>query len=610
MIVCKGATPSGSKFRRFSRSIHLGGGLRELMNLYAIHGRAKEAVFTGIDREIERCLVMSQEDRAGKARVGHGEAQARLGVLYRVRDLHRFVVTHEAWAPLRHRLLEHLILHPSTSTRWAAARGVLMEEVARGGAFCEAAGGPAPFDPEAFKQAVSDRTGPLGSLLTAVALFNLDAEGEDLPENLLLRMLPGRFPEHTWEVLPGAKRRGSLGAASTGAVQGAPGNAGGWQPTHPLCRYEYLAVDLLHAILRREGALPVHSGPRGMEPAHSPEGSPPAMASHHTVSHNTASNHTAAGIRSGDTAVYCRLEGSEGDPAADQLELLPLEPGTLPAGLLRLAHKRHGPEGAKMLALLLGQFHRHRPGEAATLRLADLAAAAGLHDLSARGARTRLRKLYRIVNLLEGVELTRIAEGDGTSRVMRNKLLTVLGRTQEHRTPLPARGPAMDGEDEPPAEMGLLPDPLVHGSGEGDGLADHFGSLPQTLVDLAGKDHPCLLPLYVLARNALGLANEETGGHGQPQGNSPFERSAASLLREAGIWVSETGRYRALEALRRDLDVLVEQGWLGRWRMERGTGRGAVRDAMEDRIRLYPPKDTMPAEEQGDRRLAAPWPGG
>jgi hypothetical protein len=83
-----------------------------------------------------------------------------------------------------------------------------------------------------------------------------------------------------------------------------------------------------------------------------------------------------------------------------------------------------------------------------------------------------------------------------------------------------------------------------------------------------------LLPLYVWLRRVW----RESDG-------AALERPARALLDEAGVWVSETGRYRAIEALKRDLEFMREHGWLGAWRLQ----RSELRDAMEDRYRLSAP---------------------
>jgi len=79
-------------------------------------------------------------------------------------------------------------------------------------------------------------------------------------------------------------------------------------------------------------------------------------------------------------------------------------------------------------------------------------------------------------------------------------------------------------------------------------------------------------------------------------GVATVERPARLLLEEAGIWISETGRYRAIEALKRDLEFLREQGWLGAWRLQ----RSELRDAMEDRYRLTAPGAASGSSESSE----------
>ncbi len=90
-----------------------------------------------------------------------------------------------------------------------------------------------------------------------------------------------------------------------------------------------------------------------------------------------------------------------------------------------------------------------------------------------------------------------------------------------------------------------------------------------------GANHPYLVPLYVYLRRCW-------GGRETP---APLQRTAEQLAREAGLWISPSGAYRALEWLKGDLTLLREEGWIHAWRLTRGPARGG----MEDLYRLDPP---------------------
>jgi len=156
----------------------------------------------------------------------------------------------------------------------------------------------------------------------------------------------------------------------------------------------------------------------------------------------------------------------------------------------------------------------------------------------------------------------------------RYEVLAVLGRGGGWSADAPQAPP-----DETDATLLVLPDPcLLAGP---DSLADAFRDLPVALLACAGRHHPHLLPLYLWLRRCWSAARRDgTGASG-----SRVERTARALLDEAGIWISETGRYRAIEALKRDLEFMREQGWLGSWRLQ----RSELRDALEDRYRLHAP---------------------
>jgi len=135
----------------------------------------------------------------------------------------------------------------------------------------------------------------------------------------------------------------------------------------------------------------------------------------------------------------------------------------------------------------------------------------------------------------------------------------------------------------------VLPDPCLHAGP--DSLAAAFRDLPAPLLASAGREHPHLLPLYLYLRRCWSRSGRGERGQGHGSAPSPaVEHTAHALFEQAGIWIPDTGRYRAIEALKRDLEFMREQGWLGSWRLQRSD----LRDALEDRYRLQAPGPSAP----------------
>ena len=559
MIVCSGASKQGMRVQRHSHTVALEPALLELMRLYDRLGGPTAEASSDIEREIERSL--------GERTVGRERMQAHLQQLLRARDLHVYVCEDADLIPLKLQLCEHLLYHRAAGDRWAAVRELLLEHLDR---ICQTPMPGLAANLELYKRHLSDRGSRLGKLLLTVAMFNLDLEGEAPPPNLLLRFRRGRFPHHWWEICTPDGRTTHLGAVES------------WTPSSALCRWEYLATDLTHSLYRRmqEDARQRRGG-RHAAPA------PPDATE------------TLRGVETLRTAattaetIYYRFDADTAEAGPAQLELFPLDTGTLLAGLLRRVHKQLGPEGGKLLAALCVQLDAPAsPGAAPTvceLSLPAIAAEAGLGDLSARGMRTRIQRLERIAEELQRVELTRVSPAGEGSRARTSRLLTVLGRSGAWSG---AAHPA--GEERADATLHVMLDPCVHAL-PGGGLCEAFQTLPPVLMECAGKEHPCLLPLYVWLRRAWAGA-----APGEPA--AAVERTGHALLQESGVWVSETGRYRAIEALKRDLEFMREQGWLGSWRLQ----RSEQRDAMEDRYRLCAPGVARQATSAAVPRLLAP----
>lgn len=533
MIDCRGVTRNGPRVTRHRFAVHLEGALLELMGWIDRCGNSGSEVGLRIEDEIERCLGAGRE-----------QAHVHLQRLLRARDLYRYMTEEPSLAALKQSVYEMLLFHRTPEERWAAIRPLLLEgqELFNGVAW---PGATAAL--EGCKQAISDRGGALGKLLALVALFNLEMNGESPPTNLLLHFRRGAFPLHTWEVCGSGGHKGNYLAPAH------------WTPAHPLCRWEYLGADLFHTLLREQGF-----ASERLRPVNAPR---PAPGQTPPPSHST--------LPAQEQAVFCRMEPSGDGEAPRQMELLPFDPAVFLSELLRLVHRREGHEGVRLLALLLGACAGNRPELEQGVDVAELAARASLSDLSSRSLRTRCKRLHRIIALLAGVELTRgAAPSSGASgppdhpdpAVVSSRLLTVVRFTA---------APAGKARDEPlPERLHVLLDPVFYQYG----LGEAFGEIPDAVLVAGAKEHPMLLHLFLLLRRWW----EGT----DPQASGAVERTASQLMIEAGIWVSPTGRYRALEALKRDLTTLQERGVLGGWRLQ----RSEIRDGMEDRYWLNPPR--------------------
>ena len=240
MIEFKGARGVGNRIQRHRQAIQLEPALRVLLRFYDGCGAPLPEVNQLIGEEIEGCLTGAPR---GKERL-----QSHLHLLLRARDLHRFAMEPKALTPLKMTVFEHLLFHRTAASRWAAIR-----EVLAGGmdALCESPWPGMGANPERCKLALSDRQGHLGRLLTLVALVNRELEENGLEENgleengasanALLHFKRGDFPLHHWEF------------SSEGGHRAHGDAPAGWRPENPLCRWEFLGLDLFHALRRLTG---------------------------------------------------------------------------------------------------------------------------------------------------------------------------------------------------------------------------------------------------------------------------------------------------------------------------------------------------------------------
>ncbi len=535
------------------QAVHLGGALRELFAVYEFAGGATfagSAEFAGgamagaeaaLGARIDQCL-----NEPGRPR---HLLQTRLYVLLRAKDLHRYLTEEPEFLPLKLELMEHLLFHGSPEERWAACREALLSAL---DAVCGISAGGGFGNCEAYKQQLSRRSSRLGRMLLTIALFNFDLDEEQPPPNLRLRFLKGRFPEYCWE-----------SALEAGAAM-SQGNPWAWSPANPLCRFEYLGADLLHALLRRRNAARPGMGAYA-EPPHG--SGPAARAGAGPVQEQTDA----------PSEVYCNFGRERNGPSqTDQMELFPAQPASFLAELQRQVHRSHGAEGVRLFALLFEQLCRSTCGEFLSLAITEIAEGGSFGNSEAasqRKIRERCKKLWAILEALSTVELTSVSGENAHSRVEKSNLITILGVDRRRE----AGGPPGNGESPHlPEKVRLLVHPYFYLAAEGS-LGQAYRDIPPALLSAPPKDHPYALGLYVYLRSRWQAEGEA--------GRGVLLRSARQLFDEGGFWLKENARYRSIEALKRELAYLKERGLLGAWRLS----RSANRDALDDAYRLEAP---------------------
>lgn len=570
MIDFKTTTRLGAHVIRQHRIIHLETALSTLLRMYDRCGGPLPEVSGLIEGEIERSL---NERKVGRERV-----QSHLQHLLRARDIHRYAMSPPELTPLKVAILEHLLFHRDPAGRWASIREFLAGRMEM---LCESPWSGITANLENYKQALTDRRGHLGRLLTLVAMFNLELEGEAAPDNAVIHFIKGQFPLYHWEL-------GGLNGHGGQQVHG--DSPLGWQPENPLCRWEYLANDLFHFLLRKQGQEnAVRERRENTEPSSTEIRQPfqpfqPSLQSSPTTMLPDFPAPSLPEGAAGDLQIFSRLEGwkHQGD---QQMELLPFDPVAFFPELLSLVHRRLGVEAVKPLVLLIHHACSRPAGGTLVVETARLAADATLNDLSSRGMAASLRRLERVLELLSGVELTRIPLGTQQESGRTSRLLRILPLP-----PLPGEpaGEAADVVDsdtrlvqevsgKAASEIQVEIDPVMFQIGR-EALGKQGLELPEILMISGGKYHPYVIPLYLFLRRCWSEAS-------RPE---PLERSIDQLTAAAGLWVSPTGRYRALEAIKADLNLLTERGYLAKWRIKRGSRD----EGTEDRFVMIPPDST------------------
>jgi hypothetical protein len=503
----------------------LGAAAETLVGLHQRWENRPDAVAAEIDRRLEGCAAIGPRDAAG--------AGERLGLLLRLRDLHRYVEVDPELKPFKLAVLGATVRQREPVRRWNEARGLIAGHL------------PTLLDarPEevgaALKRDLSTAGSRLGRLLRLCALLNLEATGERPPPSLRLRFLRGRFPEHVWE-----PRR--AGAEGTGA-------GAAWQPTAPLARWEYLAADLAERVFGTPAPAerPAWDGGRG-RPGRSCTDAPAPVTG---VQPDPASAER----------VYCRWEAAGASLA--QLPLLPVQPETLLADLLRHVQRQLGTEGVRQAALILAAGSAGQPGEPFSVDVQRLSEACG--PATRRDARERARRMGAVLRLLSEITVQRVSDppvgGTGLGRMRTTRLLTLLGWEGAAGSAEPAE---IKSEQE---RFTVLADRVLWSAGN-HGLGEPFRELPGAVLALSPREHPYALVLAAHLRR-----------HFAERPGVAVERGALTLAHEAGLAVQDAAPHRVLETLKRDLHRLQELGVVGRWRI------AAERGVTNPPLRLEPP---------------------
>ncbi|MDH4224239.1 MAG: hypothetical protein OEW12_01165 [Deltaproteobacteria bacterium] len=536
MFLFKGSSRDGQIVKRYSRALRLGDSLSQLFSLYDSTGGPNEEAEKMIAHLVDNCLVEPSSTRE--------MAQSRMHTLLRARDIHRYLMEEEDLLPVKIRLFEHLLFHDSPLDRWVKIRELLIQYM---DLICRSPMAGSGFNQELYKQQASMRTSRLGRLLMNTALFNFDLDEETPPANLMIRFKKNQFPEHTWEISgSGEGRAGSHLAES------------GWHPANSLCRWEYLGTDLIHSLLRQNrGGAAAFGGSSG-----APEAAGNRQQLRELPPHQ----------------LYCRFDKSQGTKeTTEQLDLFPVKPDSILWELARIIHRKMGPEGLRRYAMLMDRISHSRRGEAVSLDLAEFASPGDKTALTPRSMKEGIKKAQGVLAIMADAELSRVFTRGDDCTLQTSRLVTVLNKAENWKM----AGDAMEALPVPPQEtigrqVSLMVDDVFY-LPHGATLAAPFQNMPEDILGSREKDHPYLISLYVYLRRVWAEEWEASQG--------VVRRTAADLFREAGIWVSPTGRYRAIEGLKRELSHLREAGYLARWRMSRGD----TRDAMDDLYFLEAP---------------------
>jgi len=133
------------------------------------------------------------------------------GIATTIQDVHRFILSDINLVPLaiRRAVLQHACDQASAQEAWQPIASLLMEYLK-------------DMDQEAIHEELSWKFSPVAEILWALTWFFMDREKIAAPLSVLF--CSSRFPYYLW--------------------LDAEGKQTFWEPDHPLCRWEWLALDL------------------------------------------------------------------------------------------------------------------------------------------------------------------------------------------------------------------------------------------------------------------------------------------------------------------------------------------------------------------------------
>ncbi len=134
----------------------------------------------------------------------------------RIQDVHAFIINDLNMIPMKTRraVIGELLAHADAQPAWEAVAPMLLATIRK-------------LDAEEAQQELSWNSSPVMEMLWALSWFFMEMENVQPPQSV--RMESRRFPCYRWT--------------------GADGSPSRWEPEAPLCRPQWLAMDLLRRIL-------------------------------------------------------------------------------------------------------------------------------------------------------------------------------------------------------------------------------------------------------------------------------------------------------------------------------------------------------------------------
>ncbi|KAK3584222.1 hypothetical protein CHS0354_035303 [Potamilus streckersoni] len=348
---------------------------------------------------------------------------------------------------------------------------------------------------------------PFITILRAVRLFLLDLIPERPPANIILKFIPGQFPEHIW--------------SSTDNISERERNE--WLPENPLGTADFLTGDLIDYIYINITRT--------------------SHASVFTKSVNNSPKYLQAGEKPLPDAVFVSFQ----EPDEEETEPLPLH-DTLYETLLRFQcaiAQRHKSSGLRYLAALLYIFYEHPYDSVCTVNTADeVEKLCGRGILSGDSAE---RTIFRqVLDAFLDIQITRVYQRNGSEFARRNFLVTPLadtGSLKRDRTEL----------DDNCATEYLKDILLVRTSDNMKPPGYAFRFVPEALFRIP-KPTPYFFEIIAFLANIWYDTYE--------QHDSRVTLSLEDLMRQSGLLIPKRARSTAAESVKKTLAFLHEKRYI------------------------------------------------